>query len=286
MKIVVNGHEITEDAYRREEQQIRTHMRGAPDAQIKETAIRRIVERTLLRQEANRRIGDVSSADVQQALDRLMEQHGGREQFFRRFNLSHKDESNLRGDIRQDIKIDRLLDLIGRDAPAPSDQQVREYYEKNSDDFVAPEQVHAFHIVKQVTPATGSSVLREMVAIRRKLLDGADFAATADECSSCSDEKGDLGLVERGKMVEEFEVVIFSLNEGEISPVFKTPFGYHIATITEKHPRRPLSFEEARDEIRELLHGRARRERVERWLEEARAKAMIEVDENAGEGNA
>ncbi len=283
MKIVVNGHEIIENAYRREEQQVRNHMQGAPDAQVKETAIRRIVERTLLRQEANRRIGDVPSADVQKELDKLIEQHGGREQFFRRFNLSHKDESNLRGDIRQDIKIDRLLDLIGRDAPPPSDEQVREYYEKNREDYVAPEQVHAYHIVKQATPATGPAVLRELVDIRRKLLDGADFAATADECSSCNDPGGDLGFVEHGKMVEEFEVVIFSLNEGEISPVFKTSFGYHIATVTEKKASRPLSFEEARDEIRETLHERARRARVEQWLDDARAKAIIEVDDDSGD---
>lgn len=283
MRIVVNGHEITEPAYRREEQQVRSQMPGAPDIQVKETAIRRIVERTLLRQEANRRVGDIPSADVQEALDKLVAQHGGREQFYRRFNLSHKDESNLRGDLRQDIKIDRLLDLIGRDAPLPTEQQVREYYEKNQEDYVAPEQVHAFHIVKQVTPATGATVLREMVDIRGKLLDGADFAAMADQCSSCNDSGGDLGFVERGKMVEEFEVVIFSLNDGEISPVFKTPFGYHIATVAERRASRPLSFEEAHDEIRDMLHGRARRARVEQWLDEARAKAMIEVDDGTGD---
>ena len=94
MKIVINGQEITEDTFKGEMNQIRAQMPGATEAQQQDNAIRRIVERTLLRQEANRSVSNVSSKEVQQELDRLASRHGGREQFLRRYNLTDKDESD------------------------------------------------------------------------------------------------------------------------------------------------------------------------------------------------
>lgn len=45
---------------------------------------------------------------------------------------------------------------------------------------------------------------------------------------------GDLGWATRGSMVPEFEEVAFTLNEGEVSEVFESPFGFHIIELIER----------------------------------------------------
>jgi parvulin-like peptidyl-prolyl isomerase len=45
-----------------------------------------------------------------------------------------------------------------------------------------------------------------------------------------------LGSFERGVMVEEFDNVVFAMQPGERSAIFRTPFGFHIAEIRSKAP--------------------------------------------------
>ncbi len=69
--------------------------------------------------------------------------------------------------------------------------------------------------------------------IRQQLLDGADFEALAAKHSACNSAKkgGDLGEFKRGKMSKPFEDAAFSQKVGEIGPVIRTPYGYHIIKV-------------------------------------------------------
>jgi peptidyl-prolyl cis-trans isomerase C len=85
-----------------------------------------------------------------------------------------------------------------------------------------PNKVHCAHIlVKTQTEAN---------AVLERLKKGEKFAKIAKESSLCPSKKrgGDLGFFGRGKMVKEFEKAAFALQKGQISPVIKTKFGYHI----------------------------------------------------------
>ena len=85
-----------------------------------------------------------------------------------------------------------------------------------------PNKVHCAHIlIKTQTEAN---------AVLERLKKGEKFAKIAKEVSLCPSKKrgGDLGTFGRGKMVKEFEKAAFALQKGQISPVIKTKFGYHI----------------------------------------------------------
>ena len=85
-----------------------------------------------------------------------------------------------------------------------------------------PNKVHCAHIlVKTQTEAN---------AVLERLKKGEKFAEIAKEASLCPSKKrgGDLGTFGRGKMVKEFEKAAFALQKGQLSPVIKTKFGYHI----------------------------------------------------------
>ena len=53
----------------------------------------------------------------------------------------------------------------------------------------------------------------------------------------------------KNELAPEFEAVAFSLEVGEISPVFVSPYGFHLVKLTERKPSVPRPFDEAREEV-------------------------------------
>jgi parvulin-like peptidyl-prolyl isomerase len=70
----------------------------------------------------------------------------------------------------------------------------------------------------------------EVSEVLVRLESGADFAEQAEEHSDdpSASKGGDLGAIDAGRMNPVFEATAFSLEEGQISPVIETPFGFHI----------------------------------------------------------
>lgn len=85
-----------------------------------------------------------------------------------------------------------------------------------------PDKVHCAHILVKTEP--------EAKAVVERLNKGDKFANIAKELSLCPSGKngGDLGTFTRGKMVKEFEICAFELQKGQVSPIVKTKFGYHV----------------------------------------------------------
>jgi len=85
-----------------------------------------------------------------------------------------------------------------------------------------PNQVHCSHILVKTE--------QEAKNILERLSKGEKFTNIAREVSLCPSGKrgGDLGTFGRGKMVKEFENAAFALQKGQLSPIVKTKFGYHI----------------------------------------------------------
>ena len=123
-----------------------------------------------------------------------------------------------------------------------------------------PERVRARHILLKVdadATAEQKAVAREQAeSVRKKLVDGADFASLAQEVSACPSAArgGDLGVFPRGKMAKPFEAAAFSQAEGEIGPVVETPFGCHIIRVEQHLEPGPAEDEQ----IAALLKQRAR----------------------------
>jgi parvulin-like peptidyl-prolyl isomerase len=85
-----------------------------------------------------------------------------------------------------------------------------------------PAKVHCAHILVKTDREA-----REVVA---RLEKGEKFANIAKDVSLCPSKKrgGDLGTFGRGQMVKDFEAAAFALQKGQISPIVKTKYGYHL----------------------------------------------------------
>ena len=110
-----------------------------------------------------------------------------------------------------------------------------------------------------------ASALAAMQEIERELQAGASFEERAS----------DLGFVPRGYMPREFEELLFSLRDNEVSGIFRSRAGFHIAKAYERKPEGISSFEEVEQAIEEALLQRKRERVMEQYLDRLKAAAVI-----------
>jgi peptidyl-prolyl cis-trans isomerase C len=159
----------------------------------------------------------------------------------------------------------------------PKQKDLTEYYRRNSDKLFLPDMIHAAHIVRNVDEKNTEAEARAAIdAAAAALASGADFAAVADQHSDCPGRGGDLGFFPRGQMVPEFDDVVFALEPGRVSEVFRTPFGYHIARVIEIRPAGVPKFNLVRERIAEILYAEKRQRAIDSFIDGLRAKATIE----------
>ncbi|MFA3781517.1 peptidylprolyl isomerase [Melioribacteraceae bacterium 4301-Me] len=147
---------------------------------------------------------------------------------------------------------------VGEVYPEPIKTLYGYHIIKITDKVKRIESVRASHILIAFADSSGKTdtaeALKKAEAIRDSLLNGADFGDMAKKYSFdkvTAKKGGDLGYFSRGRMVIPFDEMAFKLKVGEISPIVKTNFGFHIIKVTD---RKPIpSFEESRDELKNLF---------------------------------
>ena len=105
---------------------------------------------------------------------------------------------------------------------------------------------------------------------------GLYLAELAQQHSDCPENGGDLGYFARGQMVPEFEDVVFNLQTGEISNIFQTDFGFHIAKLTDRRGPSPRTLAEVRDSIAEELKQERQQKALEAFVDEKKTQVTIE----------
>lgn len=96
--------------------------------------------------------------------------------------------------------------------------------------------VHVAHIMKRLSPSASpedsAAATRELLAVRDSVLnhggDFAEFARKLSDDSYSAQRGGDLGYVDRGRIVREFDKVMFSMKDSSISDIVKTNYGLHL----------------------------------------------------------
>jgi parvulin-like peptidyl-prolyl isomerase len=77
-------------------------------------------------------------------------------------------------------------------------------------------------------------------------------------------------------MVEEFEDVIFNLGAGDVSDVFRTRFGFHIAKVYDRKPAAVAELKEVKDQIVTTLREQTRSKAIDKFIDSLKEKAKIE----------
>ncbi len=151
------------------------------------------------------------------------------------------------------------------------EEDLKEFYEKNKEQFVVQESVKASHILVKTEEEAKEILKKENIS--------ENFSELAKEFSSCpsKDDGGNLGEFTRGRMVPEFEEAAFNLEVNKISEPVKTQFGYHIIKVTDKKEKKNKSFEEARPELENAVLMKKQQDVYMNRVEELKKDIKVEL---------
>ena len=185
--------------------------------------------------------------------------------------LHRKEEiRRMLKNVEDRILLEAIVQELQKDRIAVSDEEIKEYLEKNEEKFANPEQVRVSHILLK-RKSEAKKILNE-------LREGANFEKLARKYSIDSitaPRGGDLGYISRGEMIPVFEEVAFALeNRNDISRIIETPFGYHLVKLTGRKKMR----KKAPDEIDSEIKTRIQNEKLDRLMEKYRKESMVSVN--------
>jgi parvulin-like peptidyl-prolyl isomerase len=275
MPILVNGEIVPAELIREEQGRLaqRPEWLRIPEGlekgmRLRQTAEACVIDRVLLRQEADKDPRPIDPAIVTAEVERVVATQSCRVLF---------DEGPLARQLEGELRQRRILrDLMGA-LPEPADDEIAAFYEAQRYNFLRPEIVHAAHIVKQVDETHAEEEARaDMEAALAALNRGEPFAEVADRYSDCKGNGGDLGFFERGVMVDEFDHIVFAMKPGERSPIFRSPFGFHIAEVRSRKPGGGIAeLSEVADTIKIFLTAIREQEAERKVTARLRAQAQI-----------
>jgi peptidyl-prolyl cis-trans isomerase C len=256
---------------------------------LKDNIVRRLVDGEIIRQQAAKMNVTVPDEEFNKKWEEHRARYGDDPTFKSFLEKAGTSEEDLKEQFRHNLLRERVFAAVS-DAVKVTDEQLREFYEKNKDRFDEPEQVHASHILIRLpanaTPEQKKKALASAQSIAKQAKQkGADFAKLAEQHSEDATKSrgGDLGWFPRGRMVKPFEDAAFALKDGEISQPIETTFGYHIIKrLGFKGPSKK-SFEDVKEKIERQVVARERNEAIrvalQKWKDEARVEILLKGDE-------
>jgi len=188
---------------------------------------------------------NVSEEQVEQEMDRRLQyfinQIGSREKLEAYYD---KSIMQIKNDLRSVIYDQMLSEQVKRSISSDiriTPSEVKEFFDEIPKDsiFTVPSEIEYSEIVMEpkVSKEEKEFARAKLAGIRKRILDGADFATMAtiySEDPGSAAKGGELGDFTRGVMYPEFEAAAFLLQEGEISPIIETEAGFHILKLIKR----------------------------------------------------
>lgn len=208
-----------------------------------------VINNKLLLQDAANKEFRVEEEEVDNAINAFLANNGLTLEQFQQ-NLANIGSSIevFRNNIRNNLLLQLKISEITKDVAAPSEADVRAYYEDNKQGFLTIPRA----LTRQLLIYSNESNANEKLELIKAIASQLNATNFCDLISKYSEDLISIprcGLYDfqQGQLLPEFEEIIF--NSEPSTKIIQTRLGYHIVQIVNVTLPRQLSFEEAKDSI-------------------------------------
>ena len=283
----VNGEAISksefEEAIKSVEGQAGRAVPAEERDQVYRAVLNQLVTGHVLLQESRNRKVAVADADVDGRVAQLRQRFPSEDEFKKALASRNLTPEKVRDEIKKQLAIEKMIEAEVAPQVSVTDHDVKDFYDKNPEQFQQPESWRASHILLMVPQGATDAQKKETRAkiddVLKQVKAGGDFAELAKKHSQDGSAQagGDLNYFPKGQMVKPFEDACAALKVGEVSGVVETQFGFHIIKLTDKRPARAVPLTEVNKKIGDYLLSRMRNEKAGAFVEGLRTKSKIEV---------
>ena len=159
-------------------------------------------------------------------------------------------EETLRFQIEKELLVQQLNEKKVVEASRVGEEQLKNYYDKNTAQFKQPESVKV-----RIISTKDEQKAKDVQA---KIKAGDDFGELAYDFSEDSYrvKSGDVGYIHKGRMLPDIETAAFTLKAGEVSDLIHTEDTWFLVKVEDKKPEQQLSFEEVKEKLKRTSRGR------------------------------
>lgn len=252
---------------------------GRKDEDIKEimrdlqaNGIHRLIEDKLILSRANQLKLEVREKLVDDKLQELKSQYPSEQVFLDALIKNGITISDLRNKIRDQFKIDFVVEEEVKSKIYVNPSEVTDFYEQNKDRFIKNEQIKLDSIFIGFEEDKAKDQARAQEALK-KINEGNDFNEVAKEYSQAPP----LGIIEKGQLLPLIEEVVFKLKDGEVSSLVEVERGIYIFKLVERIPSQLASLPEVKDSVYNFVFRKKFQERLKAWMEKLKKDAYIEI---------
>ncbi|MBN1869641.1 MAG: peptidyl-prolyl cis-trans isomerase [Candidatus Omnitrophica bacterium] len=239
---------------------------------LEENGIHKLIEDKLILSSANNIGLEVREELVDKRIAELEKKYGSEQNLVNALIKTGATLTDLRNKLREEMKLQFIVDHEIKSKIYVNPQEVTDYYEKNKEDFGRKRRVNLESIYiayKGDEPAALAKAKNALTQIQ----EGKDFKEIAAQYS----DSPSVGLIEEGHLLPSIEDAVFNLNIDEVSPLIETERGVYIFKLVGKAPAEIPDLADLKETIHDLLFKEKFRTRFIEWVDKLKKEAYIEI---------
>ena len=241
-----------------------------------QVALKAAIEQKLLAQEAQKYAAKVDDDEVDRYIQNLERQgHITDEQLRAQLQSQHMSYDDFRAKVRKQVEAMTMVDREVRQKIVIPEAEIEHYYKNNPDEFTTSEEKFKLaqiliSVPADATPQQIEDLHQKAEGVHKQVVkNGADFGSLALQYSD-DDSKtkgGELGEFAPGDLNDAVLAAIKNFKDGEISPVVKTKYGFHIVKVEEHQSPGLKSLDQVRGQVRDKLMTEQAKDAFQKWVD-------------------